>query len=1707
MRILSFRTHLYLALLFLTFSPSIFAQQYPVVQLQGAKMRAKLDLPKGVSTLTLCGLEPGNTYDVIATDAIYGQGAEFEVAPAAALDNSQSSFAFHKSGVGAIQFNAPSKSVDIQVRANKSASMYLSVRCATCPEANAWLRKVTGQAERQSVLQVESGFSAEELVRDVLVGGGCFQVSNVTFSGQADQIGVFSNGATNIGFSDGLIMATGNVIVAPGPNDSDGASQGYGFGTPDADLQTLTTGTTFDKADIEFDFVPTQNQVVFEFAFASEEYCEYVNTQFNDVFGFFISGPGIAGTKNIALIPATNTPVTINNVNHLVNSGFYTHNTPILGDNCNGIPPAFGPAVLELQYDGFTKKMTAVANVIPCQQYHIKLKIADVGDGVWDSAVFLRANSFNAGSGVLASPAYPAGYGSAYESCDAGHIRFARGNGNTSLPLPINFSVAGSATPGLDYVPISGPIVIPAGQMEVLVPITVIPDLIPEGAESILVSIPNSCACSQSTIEFLINDRPALSVTGTDQFLCVGETASLTTVVSGGLAGVNRSYLWNTGETTASISPVSTGTYTVTVTDGCSIPASVSMELVFSVCGCDAETFINTLGQIGQQVRGYGIYDSPDGNLYVTGLKQDSAAIIKMTPNGTVLWMRTFDVKAGVNDNISEIITDNEGMLVGCGQSGDGQPGVTGFVFRYNPATNNFQWVSSYGIETPYVLGLVELPNGNYLVYDNPHTPSNDNRMLEITRADGDIDFTSNLTQQLNLGSADNFNSATIFNGKLYGVGRYTNGNDFANMRNALSRINLGTGAVEWSRLSHVGSNQAARIYGMDLLIEDNNIISVSYGSEVDDDLVNSQIYLQKTGLGGNLIWVKRFNIPEAVSEVVDELISLPDGYLIYGRGSDAPSDLYLIKTDKDGLLQWSKKVDYGFNDYVGLVSTFQSQILLKDNHLFFMASTEGPGNSQMLVAKTMLDGTVEGNCNFIQPVLVETSDVQAPANFSVIMQQVPFQEQAGTLVRLPKNTDLVLENQCKVFVNDTINYSLCPGETVLINGATIGQDTIISQEIPGNGGCDTLRIYFVEVKPFETHSESISLCPGGSVTIGGQVYTQAGTVIDTIPGIVGCDTIVTFTINVLPYATSSENVSFCPGGSVTIGGQVYTQSGTVVDTISSATACDTIVTYTLTLLPYQTNAQSTSFCAGYSVTIDGVVYTQSGIVVDTVPTSTGCDIIVTYTITQLPYQSRSESRSFCPGSSVTIGGQVYTQSGTVVDTITGVVGCDTIVTYTLTLLPYETRSESRSFCPGSSVTIGGQVYTQSGTVIDTVAGLVGCDTIVTYSLTLLPQPTLAKTIVFCPGETISLGGNAYTQPGTVVLTLPSATGGCDTIATYTLQFATPAPSNVSITCPSAVTIGLPSGSGGSVVDYNPATASSDCVCPGIALTMTSGLPSGSNFPIGVTPVCFTAKDSCGQSKSCCFNVTLEEDDPCDTKVVGCVKYELLTITQDMAKNRTYRIRVTNNCSNKLIYTAIQVPDGLVAMAPANFSTYTAPSGNTYVVRSPNFSPQYSVRYSSVSDSINNGESDVFKYTLPAQADVTFIHVVSRLAPFIYLGAHLNTFYCPIGMTPGNDRPGGEREMEEGLTTFQKLSNLDELVLFPNPTSGELYADFSPWLGQQLNVQVLDSRGQRIQTQSLTAVDDAQAIELPSELPNGLYFLEVLTEAGEKHMGRFVVQR
>lgn len=279
-------------------------------------------------------------------------------------------------------------------------------------------------------LAVQSdGYSPDQLVRDVLMGTGV-EASNVSFTGTDVQRGYFDGSNSNIGIGSGVVLSTGNIKVGVGPNDAGDTTLPYdsGCGVPEPNLPMSQQGPgglclpgdddlnallppnvntqTLDAAVLEFDFIPQYDNVIFNYVFASEEYPEYVCSIFNDVFGFFISGPkpdgGMYDKENIATIPGTPLPVAINTVNPGVPG------SEAVGGTCSGGTGSLffssyyvDNASNSVQFDGFTTNLQATAKFVPYETYHIKLAVADAGDGVWDSAVFLEANSFKSlGTGV-----------------------------------------------------------------------------------------------------------------------------------------------------------------------------------------------------------------------------------------------------------------------------------------------------------------------------------------------------------------------------------------------------------------------------------------------------------------------------------------------------------------------------------------------------------------------------------------------------------------------------------------------------------------------------------------------------------------------------------------------------------------------------------------------------------------------------------------------------------------------------------------------------------------------------------------------------------------------------------------------------------------------------------------------------------------------------------------------------------------------------------------------------------------------------------------------------------------------------------------------------------------------------------------------------------------------------------------------------------
>jgi hypothetical protein len=250
---------------------------------------------------------------------------------------------------------------------------------------------------------IGDGLTADDVA--ALLSGPGATITNVRITGSDSAIGSFAEGGT-LGIDSGVILSTGNVADAVGPNNS--IESGAGLGTPghpalDAIVAPFTTN---DAIVIEFDVVTVSPTFVIRYVFASEEYLEWVDSEFNDVFAFFVNG------SNIALTPGTSDAVTINTINDHANNGLYR-------DNEGGA---------NTQFDGYTTPLLAIAVIEPGVSHHIRIAIADTSDSALDTAVFIAQGGI---SGTQIAPIIR-------PDVNAVEARF--GDGGTTVPLPLYYA-------------------------------------------------------------------------------------------------------------------------------------------------------------------------------------------------------------------------------------------------------------------------------------------------------------------------------------------------------------------------------------------------------------------------------------------------------------------------------------------------------------------------------------------------------------------------------------------------------------------------------------------------------------------------------------------------------------------------------------------------------------------------------------------------------------------------------------------------------------------------------------------------------------------------------------------------------------------------------------------------------------------------------------------------------------------------------------------------------------------------------------------------------------------------------------------------------------------------------------------------------------------------------------------------------------------
>lgn len=464
------------------------------------------------------------------------------------------------------------------------------------------------------VITTSNTLTPQQLVNNILIGSGV-TVSNVTFNGsavsaQSIQTTALSFTATGFPFNSGVYLrtSTGNMIT-------------------DADLSAISTNTITNGAILEFDFVPAGDSLVFNYMFASAEYPTYVCSGFNDVFGFFISGPGISGpftngAENIALVPGTNVPVAINTVNSGTAGAAGTASTCAAQDpNWQSNSVYYTTLYANYSgegYNGGTVSLPALAQLQCGQTYHIKLAVSNVGDTALDSGVYLEGGSFNSDA-IEVAIATVSGDTTVVEGCTTADLMFIRPQSQLSDTLIINYDIGGTATMIDDYDTLSNPVTFFPGDDTVSITINPLADGISDNNESIIITVTTVNQCGDtitSTGTLWIVDSVNINISAIDPVVgCENDSVMVVASASGGTAPYT--YSWSNGQVgdtsyLSTVTGVTSGDsiYVLTVTDACgytntdTVTVTLNQTLAIDTIGSTPTSTCINNGSVGVSVIG-----------------------------------------------------------------------------------------------------------------------------------------------------------------------------------------------------------------------------------------------------------------------------------------------------------------------------------------------------------------------------------------------------------------------------------------------------------------------------------------------------------------------------------------------------------------------------------------------------------------------------------------------------------------------------------------------------------------------------------------------------------------------------------------------------------------------------------------------------------------------------------------------------------------------------------------------------------------------------------------------------------------------------------------------------------------------------------------------------------------------------------------------
>jgi hypothetical protein len=348
------------------------------------------------------------------------------------------------------------------------------------------------------------------------------------------------------------------------------------------------------------------------------------------------------------------------------------------------------------------------------------------------------------------------------------------------------------------------------------------------------------------------------------------------------------------------------------------------------------------------------------------------------------------------------------------------------------------------------------------------------------------------------------------------------------------------------------------------------------------------------------------------------------------------------------------------------------------------------------------------------------------------------------------------------------LTAGICRGSSYLFQGDTLSESGLYVSTLTAANGCDSLVWLDLQVVNFFDIQQTQAICAGDSIQFGGAVLDTAGVYVQSLIASGGCDSIITLTLTVLPHSSSNLNASICLGSQYLYQGDTLTESGIYTYTLTAVNGCDSLVHLDLSVVEYYDVQQSAVICAGEGYPFGGAIIQTTGVYVDSLLAQGGCDSISTLTLTVLPVSGTSISVTLCDGLTYIFEGDTLSNSGLYVHTYVAENGCDSLVSVQLAFVPYFETALQAVICNGDSYLFGGQQLMQAGVYTDTLTAVGGCDSVLTLTLSYFPVTNGTDGATICAGESFLYQGEELTEAGPHDYLLENS-NGCDSLVTFTL--------------------------------------------------------------------------------------------------------------------------------------------------------------------------------------------------------------------------------------------------------------------------------------------------------------------------------------------------